>query len=407
MFKKNHYCPHVSFQAIVICLLAAIFYCYEYYLRVAPSIMSFELKEAYRLSDAGLGFLSAFYYYAYTPLQLPVGMMMDKCGPRKILTLACMLCVIGTYLFAGTEFLLVAQIGRFLVGFGSAFAFVGVLRISASWLPEKAYATMVGLTSLLGMLGAVAGDVVMTFLTEQIGWQSTLYWSALVGIVLALLLWIIIRNHPKKSINTTATTLELPLLEALKTVLLDRKLWLVGMIGCFTYMPLSVFAEMWAVPFLEATKLTREQAAFGSSLVFLGFAIGSPIWGIISDFMGSRKTPIIFGSFLAALSATIIIFFSNTSLNINYALLFSLGFFTSAEVLVFAIGNDNCKKEISATTISFINMVVMLGGMILQPIAGYLLDICNDDYKIALLSLPAGLAIAGFLSLRITETAKL
>eukprot|EP01126_Amoeba_proteus_P029833 TRINITY_DN2946_c0_g2_i1.p1 TRINITY_DN2946_c0_g2~~TRINITY_DN2946_c0_g2_i1.p1 ORF type:complete len:434 (-),score=-27.22 TRINITY_DN2946_c0_g2_i1:187-1488(-) len=407
MQKKNYLHHCISLQAIAICLLAALFYCYEYYLRVAPSIMSFELKVAYKISDAGLGFLSAFYYYAYTPLQLPVGILMDKYGPRKVLTLACIFCVIGNYLFAATDFLLVGQFGRFLLGFGSAFAFVGVLRISASWLPEKAYATMVGLTSLLGMLGAVAGDVVMTFLTGNIGWRNTLYWSALTGLILAVLLWFIIRDRPKHSITNEKYVLELPMTLALKTVLFDKKLWVVGIIGCFTYMPLSVFAEMWAVPFLEAMQLTREQAALGSSLIFLGFAIGSPIWGIISDLFGSRKKPIAYGAVLAAISAIILIFFPNSSIRLNYALLFSLGFFTSAEVLVFAIGNDSCKPAISATTVSFINMLVMLGGMILQPMAGYLLDICSNDYKIALLILPVGLVIASLLCFFLKEPVKI
>ena len=407
MQKKKSLYHSISLQAIVICVLAALFYCYEYYLRVAPSIMSFELKVAYKISDAGLGFLSAFYYYAYTPLQLPVGMMMDKYGPRKILTVACILCVVGTYLFAATDFLLIAQFGRLLLGFGSAFAFVGVLRISASWLPEKAYATMVGLTSLLGMLGAVAGDVVMTFLSETIGWRNTLYWSALAGVILAGLLWLTIRDQPKHSITKAQHVLELPISLALKTVLLDKKLWLVGIIGCFTYMPLSVFAEMWAVPFLEAMQLTREQAALGSSFVFLGFAIGSPIWGIISDLFASRKKPLAYGAVLAAIPAIMLIFFPNSSINLNYVLLFSLGFFTSAEVLVFAIGNDSCKPEISATTVSFINMLVMLGGMLLQPMAGYLLDICSNDYRIALLILPAGLVIASLLCFLLKEPVKI
>src|SRR5690606_20279354 len=116
----------VSKQALIICLFVGLFYCYEYYLRVAPAVMSTELKDAYRISDAGLGWLSGLFYWVYTPMQLPVGVMMDRFGPRKVLTAACLLCVVGTYYFAFSALLSGALFGRFLIGFGSAFAFVGI-----------------------------------------------------------------------------------------------------------------------------------------------------------------------------------------------------------------------------------------------------------------------------------------
>ena len=172
------------YLSFTICSLAAIFYCYEYYLRVAPSIMSAELKHAYNLSDAGLGILSAYYYYAYMPLQIPVGLLMDKFGARRVLTCACLLCVIGTLAFTHAEHLIQAQFGRFLIGFGSAFAFVGVLKISNTWLPAKLYAMMVGLCMLLGMFGAMAGEMIMANLVQQIGWQKTLDSAMIFGIIL-------------------------------------------------------------------------------------------------------------------------------------------------------------------------------------------------------------------------------
>ena len=86
-------------KALFMCALASVFYAYEYYLRVAPSVMSAELKEYFAISEAGLGFLSGLFYFAYTPSQLLIGLLMDKYGPRIVLTLACLACALGTYLF--------------------------------------------------------------------------------------------------------------------------------------------------------------------------------------------------------------------------------------------------------------------------------------------------------------------
>ncbi len=127
----------VSGRAFTMCVLAAVFYCYEYYLRVAPSVMGDELKLTFNLSEAAFGHLAACYYYAYTPMQIPVGMLLDRFGVRKILTIACLLCALGTYFFAATEIFSVAQISRFMIGFGSAFAYVGVLKISDVWLLKQ------------------------------------------------------------------------------------------------------------------------------------------------------------------------------------------------------------------------------------------------------------------------------
>jgi len=114
----------------LICGLGALFYSYEYLLRIAPSAMETALREHFNLSATGFGHISSIYYYAYVPMQLPVGIMMDRYGPRRLLTFACMVCVIGTFLFTGTTSFWVAASGRFLVGLGSAF---GYLKISSLW----------------------------------------------------------------------------------------------------------------------------------------------------------------------------------------------------------------------------------------------------------------------------------
>jgi MFS family permease len=397
-------------KAFVVCLFAAIFYCYEYYLRVAPSVISVELMQSFDISNAGLGVLSACFYYAYMPVQIPVGLLLDRFGPRIVLTFACAICVTGTYIFTATNLIWMAQLGRLIVGFGSAFAFVGFLKISTNWLPHKLYALMVGMCMLLGMFGAMSGEVLLAWMVERMTWQYALELSALCGVILTILMWLIIRDeptnlnhrHPKQKHR------EAPLLVALVKSLKNPQIWLVGMIGCLSFLTLSSFAEMWAVPYLMEIGYSKTSAAFASSMVFLGFGLGGPFWGMLSNWLRSRRIPLMLGCITSCISAALIIY-KPEMLKINmFICSFILGFCSSAEILVFAVGNDLTSKNSSATTTSIINMLVMLGGIIMQPLIGIILDVISlssvSQYQTALLVLPISLLLAAILSYILAES---
>lgn len=409
---------HLSYSAILMCALAAIFYCYEYYLRVAPSVMSGELKSAFNLSDASFGHLAAFYYYAYTPMQIPVGMLLDRFGPKRVLTVACLICALGTYVFATTKLVWIAQLGRFFVGFGSAFAYVGILKISDVWLPKKYFALMAGIGTTLGMLGAIFGALSMASMVTWKGWQSTLYYSVGAGLILTIILWWVLKDEPDKA-HPSAKTYSVPkvavVLQGLSIMVRNREMWINGLIGCLTFLPITAFAELWAVPFLETVGFTKSDAALGSSLMFLGFALGGPCWGILSDIFKNRRYPMIIGSLIAALLMALLILFPSPSKLWMYSLLFFASAFTSVEILVFAVSNDQNSKEVSATAASFTNMMTMIGGALLPPIIGKILDLSVTvvdglpyysvaNYTFSLMILPLGLVLAAILCLNLKES---
>ena len=179
--------------------IAALFYLYEYFLRIAPSVMTTELANAFHINATQLGVFSAFYYYIYTPMQLPVGILMDRYGPRRLLTFATLICALGAYLFAGTNLLSVAELGRFLTGLGSAFAFVGALKVASIWFSPERFATIAGLATSIGMFGGLIGDNFMTLMVQFLGWKSTIIWTANLGLILALVIWLYMREIGRAS----------------------------------------------------------------------------------------------------------------------------------------------------------------------------------------------------------------
>lgn len=404
----------------IICGLGALFYCYEYLLRVSPSVMTFDLMRVYHIDAAELGYLTAFYYYIYTPMQLPVGVLMDRYGPRRLLTIASLVSAIGMYLFASSHYLALAEFGRFLIGFGSAFAFVGVLKLATIWLPQNLFAFIAGLTLMLGMVGAMVGDLLLTSLVNFDGWKSASYLAAGFGAVLTVILFFVLRDTAK---GIDAVSHEpLPNMKSafrgLFIIVKNPQIWVNGIIGCLLYISLSAFAELWGIPYLEeAYNFSNTDAAMAMSFMFLGWAIGAPFCGWLSDYIKQRRLLMTMGAAVSAILFSAILYVPHISKEGIYITLFIIGLFSSAQILVFAISREISPEKSVGTAIALTNMIVMLGGVMLQPLIGYLLDFkwagqmvdgvrvySVSDYQYALAILPISLVVTVFLSFFLKET---
>lgn len=408
----------------LICGLGALFYTYEYFLRISPSVMTADLMHAFGISAATFGNLIAFYYYAYTPAQLLVGVLMDRYGPRRLLTLACLICALGAYLFAsaGHNDLVLAAIGRFLMGFGSAFAFVGVLKLATIWLPQDRFALVAGLTSALGTIGAMFGEVAMAALVQELGWRPTIFVSAAVGVALAIMIALFIRDGTREARELDERDIVdfKQVLMGLWRLVKRNQIWINGAIGCLLYLPTTVFAELWGHSFFQVVYgFSSDKAAFAVSLIFLGFTVGGPINGLISDKLKRRRVPLLTAGIIAAAAVSMILYLPQMPEFVLFILLFLFGAIYSAQVIVFAVGRELASMSTSATAIALTNAFVMFGGMIFQPVIGILLDqgwdgvIVNnvpvysaENYQNALIILPIGLLLASFCAYFLKETFK-
>ena len=403
----------------LICSLGAIYYCYEYLLRISPSVMTQELMRLYDLTATQVGVFSAYYYHAYVPMQIIVGLLMDRYGPRRLLTMACLFCAFGTFLFASGYSLAVAEVGRFLVGFGSAFAFVGALKLATIWLPPNRFALISGMIMFLGMVGAMIGDIFLRTLIDQLGWQLTIYASAALGVILTGILWSIVRDTKSVGSERQVQLLNFPeLFSGLRKALKNPQIWLNGLVGLLLYLSLSAFAELWGIQYLEqAHGFSKTEAASANALIFLGWAVGSLFFGWLSDFLKLRSLPILLASIFSVLVVSIILYVPGLSFMQLSVLLFAFGVFSSVQILVFAIACEAESFKLAGTVIALTNTIVMIGGNVFQPVIGKLLDMewsgtmadgirvySPEAYQFALSVLPIGIAIAVFILFFIRET---
>jgi len=410
-----------TFIPWLVCALGALFYSYEYLLRMSPSVMAENLMRSYHLTGAQYGYLSgSYYYYSYVAMQVLVGVTLDRFGPRRLLTFACFLCAAGAYLFACSDHLSVAMIGRFLIGLGSAFAFVGAAKLATIWLQPRYFALMSGIIFCLGMVGAAFGDIVLRVIVDAQGWQSAMISAAVGGIILTAIIWFVVRdvnpyfeNHHLHHTSNISS-----MLSGLKQAFKNPQIWLCGIVGCLFYLFLSAFAELWGPAYLaQAHGIDRIHAANANSMVFIGCAIGAPLWGIFSDFLCLRRVPLMIGSIVAAVAFCILLYAQSLPVVAIYILLFIFGFFSSVQILVFAIAREMTPIKISGTAIGLVNMLVMIGGIVFPPAIGKILDMnwagtmidgarvySSHAYTLAMSLLPLGMLIGLLFTLCMRET---
>jgi len=360
---------------------AWLFYLYEYILRVSPSVMTNELMLDYGVTSTALGVLVSFYYFAYVPLQIPCGIIVDRFGPRKVITFSALLCVLGSVYFAQSDTLLTAQIGRFLMGAGSACAYLSCAKIGAEWFHSSKFAGIAGMTMMMGTLGGIFGGSPFAILVNAFGWRPSMIIAAIVGIFITAIAWIVIRDYPTESKGQkegVQSAESAPLLEGLKLVASNSQNWLIGLYGCMMYLPLSAFAELWGVPFLmERYGINNELASRTSLMVFLGMALGTLLGPWLSNRYESR-VKVMSWSALGTFVTFLAVFYVPVPLTFMFLLLFIGGMISGGQILYFAAAKESNPDHISGTTIGFTNGLVMASGVIFQPLLGRLLDLAWD-----------------------------
>ena len=358
--------------------LGASFYCYGFFQRVAPSVIVDELMRDFAASAAILGNLSAFYFYAYASLQIPVGVMVDRWGPRRVLSVAVVLCGIGSALFATADGLLTAYAGRALIGGGAGFAFVGTLKLASVWFPPHRFALLSGLTIMLGMAGAVGGQGPLAALVATLGWRQTLTVASVFAMLLAAAIWLIVRDRPAAE----AERPEPPsgsLLRGLLGVLGNPQSWFVSVFGGCMSGPMLAFGALWGVPYMvQAHGLERPAAAASVSLMMVGWGIGAPLSGWFSDRIGRRKVPMLLGAGGALASIGAVIYLLGLPLPAVQALLLVNGIFSGTMILSFATAREHNAPEAAGAALGFANMASMAAGALFQPAIGWILDLQWD-----------------------------
>lgn len=359
--------------------LGSLFYLYELCIRVSPSAITNELLRDFQTNTATLGFMSSLFYYAYTIMQIPAGLLGDRFGPRKMLFIAAIICACSLILMCYTTTMWGIGAARFCIGIACSFGYIGPLMLASSWFDNKSFAFVTGVVQTIGCIGAILGTAPIAYFAHMYNWRQIMLYLGLSCFVIAVLFLLIIVDRPPKAKKKKSTLTKLTEMNKLQVVLSNPQTWVAGALGCLFWSPMAMFAELWGIPFLM--KLNHSSAEVSSSsilIIWLGVAIGSPLFGWISGHIGSRKKPILIAMIINFLSCLAVVFWHPLSFLEMNIILFFLGLSSAAMSVTFGVVNDNNKPEVVGTAIGFNNMAVILGATLLQPIGGYIINLFWD-----------------------------
>lgn len=397
--------------------LAAAFYFSDYLARVAPGVMHQFLQIDFGINEAGFGILTASFYVPYILMQIPVGLTVDRLSIRWLLTVMSLVTALGCCVFGLANDLLVGSIGRMLIGFSAAFAFISALRLATSWFPPTMLGLLAGLTQALGMLGAAAGEAPVSFLVSNVGWRHSMLIMAFLFIALAALLYQFIQDKPGKYQSEVLPVKRLTIFQSLKIVLSCRQTWINAFYAGFLFGPTAVIGEAIGPAYLQFGRgLGAHAAAFATGLIFIGWGISGPLSGWLSDKMGRRKPLMIFSAAFGILLTSLYVYIPSLSQNAAYFLFFVFGLTNTGVAIAYAVSTELHDRNVVGTAIAFTNMISIFVGASLQPIVGRLVDMVSGaraynvehlvltDFQAGLKLLPICSFIALILAFFVKET---
>lgn len=368
--------PRLPTKVFIFWFIGAFFYLYQSVLKVMPSLIAQDLTVDLNIAATSLGTLGGIYFLAYASLQLPIGVLLDRFGVRRLMAGSIALCAFGALLFSMASSLYSAVIARFIIGMGASGAFIGTIKLVTMWFPERLVPIFTGLTVFIGSMGSVLGNKPMAVLLRYVTWQGASRLLALIGFGLAIVCFVFLRNNPEKQ-NKIRNFKDLS--KGFKQVIRSPQILLIAFFAFFIYLPLSVLADMWGNLFIRrAYNFSLTQASECIQMIYFGVAFGAPIFGLIASIYTNYRIifRVITVSQIPIIAA--IIWFQLPNMIALQTACFLLGILLGGQALKFNAAFAHASPAVSASIVGFVNMLCMLGGFVFQQLIGVLLDVFWD-----------------------------
>ncbi len=394
-------------------ILASFFYAYQYVLRLLPNITMVDLMQQYQIDAQIFGQLNGLYYIAYALVHIPLGLMLDRIGPKIILPGCMLLCGLGLLPFIISDNWIYPCIGRVLIGVGSSGAILGIFKIIRIAYREELFAKMLGFSVTIGLVGAICGGWPVHWLLKHYGWQWTFKCLAMIAFMLAIMTWLMV---PKvKTIKTNIT-------QDIKQIFSKPEILTICILAGLMVGPLEGFADGWSGQFLQVVYgLSDNLAATYPSMIFLGMGIGAPILPMLTRHQ-DHYYPMI--ALSAVMMAVCFLLLLSASLPVSLigATLFVVGFFCAYQILAISKAGMVAGAHLAGLTTAMANMIIMPFGYLFHAGVGSVMTFVWDgqmingapqysvyDYASALSVIPITLTIAfvGFIALYVKKRNRL
>jgi MFS family permease len=359
----------ITFYGFIVWLLAVLFFFYEFFLRVLPATVAKHIVHGMGITVEQFALIGSAYYLTYSLMQFPVGVLLDKFSARLWIAIAILACGLGAMWFGFAHGFLPAFIARLLIGFGSSFGFISLTIAALNWFPKKYFAFLVGCGQFLGALGPLCAGAPIAYMMEHTdgNWREIFFWVSLYGIALATLVFIFFRDKPRSERKIVFIDKKGPLKKRLAELLSLPQVWWTLLYTGAIYAALPLFGAFWGTSYLETRGFPTTQASFIVSMIWLGLAVGSPLFGRLSDFMKRRRPLMMLSALIGTGSAFLLLSTPGSNFYLLCAFFFLIGLGSSGQTVAFAFITENAPKSLHATAIGMNNSALMASGAIIPP----------------------------------------
>jgi sugar phosphate permease len=363
---------------LIFIIACSLFFLSQFY-RVSNAVIAPQLLSDLSIDTKGLGLISASFFYAFALTQIPISLLLDKIGPRSMMTTLSAVGIFGAVIFSWADSLAFGVAGRVLLGIGMACNLMGTYKLLALWFSPKAFATLAGIVVALGTAGNMVATTPLVVLVDQMGWRFSFQFIAAINLILMLLFYVIVRDRPSENMadSSTATMDIQQSLGNLRKLFAQKDYWIISFATFARYGIFAAFQALWAGPYLM--EVMGYSALTTGNLILLlnvGMILGAPCWGTVSDrLFNTRKWIIVAGSISILLTIIILALIPpGTSVSVLSPLFFCLGFFNATGLLMYPHIKELVPSEMSGAAMTGINFFTMIGPAVFLQGLGILMQ---------------------------------
>ncbi len=404
-----------SWRPWIVCFAASLLFFYEFIQGTMFASIADQVMRDFQIAADKMVYLSSAYYLSNVIFLVVAGFLLDRYSAKKMLLGAMFFCVLSTFVLAHTDQFWVAFLCRFVIGIGSAFCFLGPVRIATRWFSPRQMAFVTGAIVTMAMSGGMLAQYPLMKLVSHIGWREALVKVSWVGVVMLFAMFRLIQDRPAG--EARAQQSNMGFWQVTKQAYLNRETFFSGLYASLMNMGVAVFgAVMGQLYLVQRLNVTQDKAAMINGMLFLGAMLGGPLIGFWSDKIQRRLLPMQAGAFVSLLIALAILYMPVSVSGMAF-LFFLLGLATSSQVISFPLVAEKSAPMLIASSISLVSIVLQGGYIVYQNIYSFVLmqdtavrmvdgapSYSLAAYQLATLILPISFLIAGLLVLGLKES---